>query len=98
MDAGSQRIAEKLAARLLPGTESSAMWEGFGIGLRCDGCDQPVLPSERQHDLVLPDGRTIRFYASCAAVWLRLKATYPSPRSCSRNAFHRAALAGSEAA
>jgi len=74
---GSQRIAEKLAARLLPGTESSAMWEGFGIGLRCDGCDQPVLPSERQHDLVLPDGRTIRFHASCAAVWRRLKAVLP---------------------
>ncbi len=71
MDEASQRIAEKLAARILPGTEPAAAWEGFGIGLRCEGCDRPVLPSERQRELVMPDGRTIRFHDQCAADWRR---------------------------
>jgi hypothetical protein len=77
MDAASQRIAEKLAARILPGTEPHAAWRGFGIGLRCDGCDRPVLPSEEQRELVLPDGRTLRFHAPCAEEWRRLKGVLP---------------------
>jgi hypothetical protein len=77
MDVASQRIAEKLAARILPGTEPGATWRGFGIGLHCDGCDRPVLPSEEQMELVLPDGRTLRFHASCADEWRRLKSVLP---------------------
>lgn len=77
MDAPSQRIAEKLASRILPGFEPTATWDGFGIGLHCDGCDQPILPSERQLELALPDGRTIRFHAPCAASWRRLKRVLP---------------------
>lgn len=37
MDVASQRIAEKLAARILPGTEPGATWRG--IGPHCDGCE-----------------------------------------------------------
>jgi hypothetical protein len=77
MDPASQRVAEKLAARLLPGTEPTSAWEGFGLGLTCDGCDRPVLPSERQRELVLPDGRTLRFHAPCADTWRRLKGVLP---------------------
>jgi hypothetical protein len=77
MDDASQRIAEKLAARLLPGTEAGATWEGFGLGLHCDGCDRPILPSERQLEPVLPDGRTLRFHAPCAAIWQRFKRVLP---------------------
>ena len=66
MDGAAQRIAEKLAARILPGTEPGATWRGFGFGLPCDGCVRPVLPSEEQVELVLPDGRTLRFHAPCA--------------------------------
>jgi hypothetical protein len=74
MDAPGQRIAEKLAARILPGyMVPVTTWEGFGIGLHCDGCDLPVLPSESQVETTMPDGRTIRFHAPCAAVWRRLK-------------------------
>ena len=78
MDVASQRIAEKLAARILPGIdEPIARWEGFGIGLHCDGCDVAILPSERQRELALSDGRTIRFHGTCAETWQRLRGVLP---------------------
>lgn len=78
MDTPAQRIAEKLASRMLPGYgEPGATWEGFGIGLVCDGCDQPVLPGHREVDVTLSDGRTIRFHAPCAATWRRLRDVLP---------------------
>ena len=78
MDTPAQRIAEKLASRMLLGYgEPGATWEGFGIGLVCDGCDQPVLPGHREVDVTLSDGRTIRFHAPCAATWRRLRDVLP---------------------
>ena len=78
MDTASQRIAEKIAARILPAVaDPVSVWEGFGTDLHCDGCDLPVLPSEAQHELGLPDGRTLRFHASCAAAWRRLRDILP---------------------
>jgi hypothetical protein len=44
MDTASQRIAEKIAARILPAVaDPLSVWEGFGTGLHCDGCDLPLL-------------------------------------------------------
>jgi len=78
MNAASRRVAEKIAARLLPAVaDPVSEWEGFGIGLHCDGCDAPVLPSEAQHEPRLPDGRTLRFHAPCAAAWHRLRRVLP---------------------
>ncbi|HMB88429.1 MAG TPA: hypothetical protein VKS62_18715 [Methylomirabilota bacterium] len=78
MDTASQRIAEKIAARILPAVaDPVSVWEGFGTDLHCDGCDLPVLPSEPQQELALPDGRTLRFHASCAAAWRRLRDILP---------------------
>lgn len=78
MDSSSQRVAEKIIARSLPViAEPVSTWDGFGTGLVCDGCDVPVLPSERQQELRLPDGRTLRFHASCAADWRRLRGVLP---------------------
>ena len=78
IESPGQRIAEKLAARLLPGSfEPTSTWTGFGIGLHCDGCDLPVLPSESQVEFTLPDGRTIRFHAPCADMWRRLRSVLP---------------------
>ena len=78
MDTASQRIAEKIAARILPAVaDPVSVWEALGIGLHCDGCDLPVLPSEPQQELALPDVRTLRFHASCAAAWRRLRDVLP---------------------
>ena len=78
MDTASCWIAEKIAARILPAiADPVSVWEGFGTGLHCDGCDLPVLPSEPQQELALPDGRTLRFHASCAAAWRRLRDVLP---------------------
>jgi len=78
MNPASRRIAEKIAARLLPAiADPVRVWEGFGIGLPCDGCDLPILPSEAQQDLGLPDGRTLRFHVPCATDWRRLRGVLP---------------------
>jgi len=78
MDAAPQRIAEKIAARILPViADPVSIWEGFGTGLHCDGCDLPILPSETQEELRLPDGRTLRFHAPCTASWRRLRGLLP---------------------
>jgi hypothetical protein len=78
MNTASRRIAEKIAARLLPAiADPVRVWEGFGIGLPCDGCDLPILPSEAQQDLGLPDGRTLRFHVPCATDWHRLRGVLP---------------------
>jgi hypothetical protein len=66
VNAPAQRVAEKIAARLLPAVaDPVSEWEDFGIGLHCDGCDAPVLPSDAQHEPRLPDGRTLRFQRWC---------------------------------
>jgi len=78
MEAAPQRIAEKIAARILPViADPVSIWKGFGTGLHCDGCDIPILPSEPQEELRLADGRTLRFHAPCAVDWRRLRGVLP---------------------
>jgi hypothetical protein len=46
MDEAGRRITDKLWRGTLPADEPVKTWGGRGSGLKCDGCDVPILLSE----------------------------------------------------
>ena len=40
-----------------------------GSGLKCDGCDVPILLSEPELEVEMPDARTLRFHVACDGLW-----------------------------
>ena len=78
-DAASARIMGKLWQGTLPTDEPVKLRVGLGSGLKCDGCDVPILPSEPEHEVEMPDGHTLRFHVACAGLWRVLKQTQPKP-------------------
>jgi hypothetical protein len=55
MDETSRRITDKLWRRVLPSEEAVKVWGGVGSGLKCDGCDGLILPSEPELEVETPD-------------------------------------------
>jgi hypothetical protein len=76
-DAAAARIMEQLWQGTLPADEPVKTWGGVGSGLTCDGCDVAITPSEPQHEVEMPDGRTLRFHVACVGLWLVLKQAMP---------------------
>jgi hypothetical protein len=56
------------------------VWGGVGSGLKCDGCDVLILPSEPELEVEMPDARTLRFHVACDGLWRVLKRTLPPTR------------------
>jgi hypothetical protein len=77
MDEASRRITDKLWRRVLPTEEAVKVWGGLGSGLKCDGCDVSILPSESELESDMPDGRTLRFHVACDGLWRVLKQALP---------------------
>ena len=84
MDGASRRLTDKLWRRVLPREEAVKVWGGVGSGLKCDGCDVPILPSESELESDMPDGRTLRFHVACDGLWRVLKGTLPPTGQTSR--------------
>jgi len=80
MEEASRRITDKLWRRVLPSEEAVKVWGGVGSGLKCDGCDLPILPSEPELEVEMPDARTLRFHVACDGLWRVLKRTLPPTR------------------
>jgi hypothetical protein len=75
-------IEAKLAAGLLPHHHPVKSWAGFGTGNACDGCDESILATEVEHELDFAESPTLRFHATCEAIWRGLVAeTQPTPQS-----------------
>ena len=77
-DAASARIMDKLWQGTLPADEPVKTWGGLGSGLACDGCDAVITSSDPEHDVEMPDGRTLRFHVACAGLWRVLKQAMPT--------------------
>ena len=77
MDAASERITDKLWRGILPADEPVKTFGGSGSGLKCDGWDEPILQSEPELEVDMPDGRTLRFHVACAGLWRVLKQALP---------------------
>jgi hypothetical protein len=78
-DAASARIMEKLWQGTLPTDEPVKLRVGLGSGLKCAGCEVPILPSEPEHEVEMTDGRTLHFHVDCACLWRVLKQAQPKP-------------------
>jgi hypothetical protein len=45
--------------------------------LKCDACDEPILPSEPELEVDMPGGQTLRFHVACEGPWRVLKQALP---------------------
>jgi hypothetical protein len=77
MDAPSALIMEKLSRGALPVADPLKLWTGYGTGLICDGCDEVISASVREHEVEMPNGLILRFHVQCHALWRTLKDTRP---------------------
>ena len=71
MDDLGAHIRAKIAAGTLPVPADGAgkLWVGHGNGRRCDACYEAITAADREYEVDLADGRTIRFHARCLAAW-----------------------------
>jgi hypothetical protein len=53
------------------------LWDGYGTGLPCDGCDVAITRSKQEQELEMPNGRTVRFHVACHGLWRALKESRP---------------------
>jgi hypothetical protein len=65
-------IERKLAAGVLPDRPPVKSWAGFGVGQPCDGCEEPILDTQVEHEIAFDAFPTIRLHAVCAATWRAL--------------------------
>jgi hypothetical protein len=68
MDTAADKIREKLSEGLLPGKAPVHSWCGYGSRKPCDGCNEPILSTEVEHELDFHGARTMRFHAACEAI------------------------------
>jgi hypothetical protein len=61
-------IRAKLDGGLLPAAFADKVWAGFGSGLRCDGCEAPILPRHVEYEIVA-EGLRVRLHIGCHGLW-----------------------------
>lgn len=69
MDTPADIIREKLSEGLLPGKAPAHTWCGYGSRKPCNGCNEPILNTEVEHELDFNGTRVVRFHAACEAIW-----------------------------
>jgi len=67
-------IERKLAAGSLPDRPPVKNWAGFGVGQRCNGCDEPILDTQGEYEVAFDAFPTVRVHAVCAEIWSGLVA------------------------
>ena len=77
METQSERITRKLWLGTLPADEPIQTWGGPGSGFECDGCDLVISSEEMEHELLMQNGRVMRFHVVCVNLWLILKQALP---------------------
>ena len=51
MDTAADKIREKLSEGLLPDKAPAHSWCGYGSRKPCNGCNEPILSTEVEHEL-----------------------------------------------
>jgi hypothetical protein len=65
-------IRSKIAAGTLPAHSDDGaekLWVGKGNGRPCDVCGDPITAAEREYEIDLASGSTLRFHGKCLAAW-----------------------------
>jgi hypothetical protein len=70
-------IRAKIAAGLLPvpGHPAHNPLTAAGRNQRCDGCDERIRSGELQYDIVIRDGKSVRFHRNCYWAWRKTAPT-----------------------
>ena len=78
MDPVSARIMDKLSQGILPAADPLKLRTGSGTGRTCDACDEVISASAQEHEVEMPDGRTLRLHVPCHELWRALKEARPN--------------------
>jgi hypothetical protein len=73
MEISYRRVTDKLRKGTLPADDPVKGWCSNGSGLPCAGCDDVISSGDAEHEVVMSDGRSLRFHVKCAGVWRILK-------------------------
>lgn len=62
---------ERITHGRLPLRASSRFWGGFGTGVTCALCDEPIQPEEIEYEVRSIDAaaQTLRFHRVCHCAW-----------------------------
>jgi hypothetical protein len=77
MDPVSARIMDKLLQGTLPAADPLKLRDSYGAGFICDGCDAAITSNEKEQQVEMPNGRTLRFHVPCLGLWRALKESQP---------------------
>ena len=78
MDRPSLRdeIRRKLDAGALPTKPPNKIYTGYGSGVTCDACGDPIRADQVECELNYPDEhRTCRLHLACAGLWEAVRLT-----------------------
>jgi hypothetical protein len=63
---------ERIADGRLPLALSTHIDAGYGAGILCDLCDQPIAAEKIEYDVIdSRNGKTLRFHIACHFTWQR---------------------------
>jgi hypothetical protein len=66
------RARERIAQNLLPHSKPLRVWGGYGSGLVCSLCDEPIHPNEPEMELEYEASGhhpVVRFHLRCQVLW-----------------------------
>ncbi|MBX5462910.1 MAG: hypothetical protein IRZ28_17715 [Steroidobacteraceae bacterium] len=66
------RALERIVQHRLPHVKPTRVWGGYGSGLPCSLCDQPILATEPEMELEYESSErvpTVRFHLRCQVLW-----------------------------
>jgi hypothetical protein len=79
------RVLQRIEDGRLPVVLSTAIYAGYGKGVQCDLCDQPIAVNKVEYDVIYPrGGKWLHFHFACHSAWqrecvLRLRDFRPPP-------------------
>jgi hypothetical protein len=66
----ADQIRDKLDAGALPSVLPEKMSTGYGHGIPCNCCGQPIHPTQLEYHFLLGSGDVFRFHIGCLGMWL----------------------------
>ena len=66
------RVLKAIEDRRLPLVLSTTIYAGYGQGVQCDLCEQPIAANKIEYDVTDPhDDRRLHFHMACHTAWQR---------------------------
>ena len=66
------RVLKRIDDGRLPLALSTQIDARYGVGVRCDLCDQPIATDKIEYDVIdQASGKSLRFHLACHLAWQR---------------------------